>query len=48
LLREASQDIEVQGHAIMKMLTSLTPEEREAVLRFVGEAVRLFKIRKSS
>jgi hypothetical protein len=27
----------------MKMLTPITPEEREAVQRFVGEAVRLFK-----
>ena len=48
LLREASQDVEAQGQAIMEMLSPLTPEEREAVLRFVGEAVRLFKIRKSS
>lgn len=41
LLRDDSPNLQAQ--AVADMLLPLTEEEREAVVRFVGEAVRLFR-----
>ena len=45
LLRESSQEAEEQAQVIVDLMSSLAPEERDAVVRFVGEAVRLFQTR---
>ena len=47
LLHEPSSDVEVQAKNIAELLQELSYEEREAVVRFVGEAVRLLKMRKA-
>ena len=46
LLRDSSPEIEAQTQTIVELLQELSQEEREAVVRFVGEAVRLLKARK--
>lgn len=43
LLRDGAPDVQTQAQAVADMLRPLSQEEREAVVRFVGEAVRLFK-----
>lgn len=45
LLRDSSLDADEQAQAIMELLRPLGQEEREAVFRFVGEAVRLFQVK---
>ena len=41
----ADEAVQAQAQAVMELLRPLTPKEREAVLRFVSEAVRLLKIK---
>jgi len=48
LLCEPSTEVNVQAQAIMEMISPLSPEERAAVVRFVGEAVRLFQSKGNS
>ena len=48
LLSESSSEAVDQAHAIAEMISPLPPEERSAVVRFVGEAVRLFQSKKQS
>ncbi len=48
LLSESSSEAVDQAHAIAEMISPLSPEERSAVVRFVGEAVRLFQSKKQS
>ena len=43
LLRDDSPNLQAQAQAVADMPLPLTEEEREAVVRFVGEAVRLFR-----
>ena len=43
LRRDDSPNLQAQAQAVADMLLPLTEEEREAVVRFVGEAVRLFR-----
>ena len=42
LLKEPGVELQAQAETIAGMLRPLSHEEREAVVRFVGEAVRLF------
>lgn len=46
LLKEPSVELQVQAETIVDMLRPLSQEEREAVVRFVGDAVRLFLTRR--
>lgn len=41
-LTDPSPEAQVQAESIAAMIRPLSPGEREAVVRFVGEAVRLF------
>ena len=46
LLWDSLPEVEAQAQSIVELLQGLSPEEREAVVRFVGETVRLLKMRK--
>ncbi len=46
LLKEPEAGLLAQAETIAGMLRPLSPEEREAVVRFVGDAVRLFMARR--
>ena len=46
LLCDPSPESMEQAQAIVEMIRPLSPEERAAVVRFVGEAVRLFLAQK--
>lgn len=45
LLIDGTAELQQQAQAIMELLRPLAQDEREAVVRFVGEAVRLLKAR---
>ncbi len=45
LVRDSSADILSQAQSIADLLSLLNAKEREAVVRFVGEAVRLLKMK---
>ena len=42
-LQDESPQLHAQAQTIADILTPLSPAEREAVVRFIGEAARLFK-----
>ena len=46
LLCDASPEAMEQTQVIAEMMSPLSSEERTAVVRFVGEAIRLFQVRK--
>lgn len=48
LLQDPATGAEAQARAIAEMIRPLSVEEREAVVRFVGEAVRLFQTKKKA
>lgn len=45
LLIDGTAELQQQAYAIMELLRPLAQDEREAVVRFVGETVRLLKAR---
>lgn len=47
-LQDSAADTQAQAQAIAEMMRPLSLEEREAVVRFVGEAVRLFQTKKKA
>ena len=48
LVRDDSADLGAQVQTIADLLALLNSEERQAVIRFVGEAVRLFKVKEKN
>ncbi len=46
LIEDGSADVQAQAQSLTEMLSPLSPDEREAVVRFVGETVRLLKMKK--
>lgn len=46
LIKDGSADVQAQAQSLTEMLSPLSPDEREAVVRFVGETVRLLKMKK--
>ena len=47
LLKEPSQDAEVQAETIAALISTLEPEEREILVNIVTEVVRLFSTKKT-
>ena len=47
LLMDDSVDLQSQAQAVLEMLRPLCREERDAIIRFVGESVRLLKTKGS-
>lgn len=47
-LQDESPQLHAQAQTIADILTPLSPAEREAVVRFIGEAARLFKTMNSA
>ena len=45
LLKDPSLEAQAQADTIAELISPLPPEEREAILRFVADAVRLFSTR---
>ena len=46
LLKEPSQDVQVQAETIAALISHLEPEEREMVINIVADVVRLCSVRK--
>ena len=45
LFRDASPDTQAQAKILAELIRPLPPQEQEAIVRFVGDAVRLFLVR---
>ena len=45
LIKVGTTDVQAQAQGLADMLSPLSQEEREAVVRLVGDTVRLFKMR---